>query len=142
MKIASGLGGRSCMIMFDLLPSALMAGVPQPSFGLAVVWTRGGRPLPRGRHCTGRAQRRRCLPSWPAHQRTTLRWSGDDVGRATAVEAARRDLCQGRRWDILAKVLELSEETYHQLADLAERQRRPVEDMLRLCLETCRHHRL
>ena len=42
----------------------------------------------------------------------------------------------------MAKVLELSEETYHQLADLAERQRRPVEDMLRLCLETCRHHRL
>ena len=34
----------------------------------------------------------------------------------------------------MGKVLELSEETYHQLADLAERQRRPVEDMLRLCL--------
>jgi hypothetical protein len=34
----------------------------------------------------------------------------------------------------MRKVLELSEETYHQLADLAERQRRPVEDMLRLCL--------
>lgn len=34
----------------------------------------------------------------------------------------------------MGKVLELSEETYHQLTDLAERQRRPVEDMLRLCL--------
>src|SRR5262245_7145280 len=111
--------------MFPLLPTALVAGVPQLSFGLAVVWTRGGRPLPRGRHCTGRAHRRRCLPSWPAYQRTTLRWSGDDAGRATAVEAARRELGQGRRRDIMGKVLELSEETYHQLVDLAERQRRP-----------------
>ena len=30
-------------------------------------------------------------------------------------------------------MLELSEETYHQLADLAQRQERTVEDMLRLC---------
>ena len=34
----------------------------------------------------------------------------------------------------MGKVLELSEETYHQLADLAQRQQRPVEEMLRLCL--------
>ena len=34
----------------------------------------------------------------------------------------------------MGKVLELSEETYHQLADLAEHQQRTVEEMLRLCL--------
>ena len=34
----------------------------------------------------------------------------------------------------MGKVLELSEETYHQLDDLAQRQQRPVEEMLRLCL--------
>ena len=34
----------------------------------------------------------------------------------------------------MGTVLELSEETYHQLADLAQRQQRTVEDMLRLCL--------
>ena len=34
----------------------------------------------------------------------------------------------------MGTVLELSEETYHQLADLAQRQERTVEDMLRLCL--------
>ena len=34
----------------------------------------------------------------------------------------------------MGKVLELSEEIYHQLADLAQRQQRPVEEMLRLCL--------
>ena len=34
----------------------------------------------------------------------------------------------------MGKVLELSEETYQQLADLAQRQQRTVEDMLRLCL--------
>ena len=34
----------------------------------------------------------------------------------------------------MGKVLELSEETYHQLADLAQRQQRTVEEMLRLCL--------
>ena len=36
----------------------------------------------------------------------------------------------------MGTVLELSEETYHQLADLAQRQQRTVEDMLRLCLAT------
>jgi hypothetical protein len=34
----------------------------------------------------------------------------------------------------MGTVLELSEETYHQLTDLAQRQQRPVDDMLRLCL--------
>ena len=34
----------------------------------------------------------------------------------------------------MSKVLELSDNTYQQLTDLAQRQRRPVEDMLRLCL--------
>lgn len=34
----------------------------------------------------------------------------------------------------MGKVLELSEETYYQLADLAQRQQRPVEEMLCLCL--------
>jgi hypothetical protein len=34
----------------------------------------------------------------------------------------------------MGTVLELSEETYQQLADLAQRQQRTVEDMLRLCL--------
>ena len=34
----------------------------------------------------------------------------------------------------MGKMLALSEETYHQLTDLAQRQQRPVEEMLRLCL--------
>jgi len=34
----------------------------------------------------------------------------------------------------MSKVLELSDDTYQQLTDLAQRQRQPVEDMLRLCL--------
>jgi hypothetical protein len=34
----------------------------------------------------------------------------------------------------MGKVLELSEETYRQLADLAQRQQRPLEEMFRLCL--------
>jgi hypothetical protein len=34
----------------------------------------------------------------------------------------------------MSKVLELSEETYQQLADLVQHQQRPVEEMLRLCL--------
>jgi len=34
----------------------------------------------------------------------------------------------------MGTVLELSEETYHQLTDLAQRQQRPVEEMLRLGL--------
>ncbi len=36
----------------------------------------------------------------------------------------------------MGKVLELSEETYHQLADLAQYQQRTLEEMLRLCLES------
>jgi hypothetical protein len=36
--------------------------------------------------------------------------------------------------DTMSKVLELSEETYQQLATLAAYQQRPLEDMLRLCL--------
>jgi len=36
--------------------------------------------------------------------------------------------------DTMGKVLEVPEETYDQLADLAQRQQRPVEEMLRLCL--------
>ena len=35
----------------------------------------------------------------------------------------------------MGKVLELSDETYHQLADLAQQQRTP-EEMLRVCLAT------
>jgi hypothetical protein len=35
----------------------------------------------------------------------------------------------------MGTVLELSEETYHQLADLAQRQQRTAEEMLRLCLD-------
>jgi uncharacterized membrane protein YccC len=34
----------------------------------------------------------------------------------------------------MGKVLELSEETYHQLAALAQRQQRTLEEMFRLCL--------
>jgi hypothetical protein len=34
----------------------------------------------------------------------------------------------------MGTVLALSEETYHQLTDLAQRQQQPVEEMLRLCL--------
>lgn len=34
----------------------------------------------------------------------------------------------------MGKILELSEETYHQLADLAQHQQRTLEEMLRLCL--------
>jgi len=34
----------------------------------------------------------------------------------------------------MSKVLELSDDTYQQLTDLAQRQRQPMEDMLRLCL--------
>jgi hypothetical protein len=34
----------------------------------------------------------------------------------------------------MSKVLALSDDTYQQLTDLAQRQRQPVEDMLRLCL--------
>ena len=40
----------------------------------------------------------------------------------------------GRRRDPMGKVLELSEETYHQLADLAHHQQRTLEEMFRLCL--------
>lgn len=36
---------------------------------------------------------------------------------------------------MMDKVLELSEEAYHQLADLAQSQQRTLEEMLRLCLE-------
>ena len=36
----------------------------------------------------------------------------------------------------MGKTLELSEETYRQLADLAQQQQRPLEEMLRLCLAT------
>jgi hypothetical protein len=34
----------------------------------------------------------------------------------------------------MSQVLELSDDTYQQLTNLAQRQRRPVEEMLRLCL--------
>jgi hypothetical protein len=34
----------------------------------------------------------------------------------------------------MGKVLELSEDTYHQLANLAQHQQRTLEEMLRLCL--------
>ena len=34
----------------------------------------------------------------------------------------------------MGKVLEVSEETYQQLADLAHHQQRPLEEMFRLCL--------
>ena len=34
----------------------------------------------------------------------------------------------------MGKVLELSEETYQELAELARHQQRPLEDMFRLCL--------
>ena len=34
----------------------------------------------------------------------------------------------------MGKVLEVSEETYQQLADLAKHQQQPLEEMLRLCL--------
>jgi hypothetical protein len=34
----------------------------------------------------------------------------------------------------MAKVLELPEETYHHLTDLAQRQQRPIVEMLQLCL--------
>jgi hypothetical protein len=34
----------------------------------------------------------------------------------------------------MGKVLEVPEETYQQLADLAKHQQRPLEEMLRLCL--------
>ena len=34
----------------------------------------------------------------------------------------------------MGKVVELSEETYHQLADLAQHQQRTLEEMFRLCL--------
>ena len=34
----------------------------------------------------------------------------------------------------MGKVLELSDDTYHQLADLAQQQQRTVEEMFRLCL--------
>ena len=36
----------------------------------------------------------------------------------------------------MGKVLELSEETYQQLADLAQQQQRTLEEMLRVCLAT------
>jgi hypothetical protein len=36
----------------------------------------------------------------------------------------------------MGKVLALSEETYQQLADLAQRQHRSLEEMLRICLAT------
>jgi predicted transcriptional regulator len=36
----------------------------------------------------------------------------------------------------MGKVLELSEETYQQLADLAQQQHRTPEEMLRVCLAT------
>jgi len=35
----------------------------------------------------------------------------------------------------MGKILELSEETYQQLADLAQHQQRTLEEMFRLCLE-------
>jgi len=76
----------------------------------------------------------RLLPPWPARERTTPRRLGDDAGSTTAVEAAQHNLCQGRRRDPMGKVLELSEETYHQLADLAQHQQRTLEEMFRLCL--------
>ena len=34
----------------------------------------------------------------------------------------------------MGKVLELSDDTYHQLADLAQHQQRTLEEMFRLCL--------
>ena len=34
----------------------------------------------------------------------------------------------------MGKVLELSEDTYHQLVDLAQQQQRTLEEMFRLCL--------
>ena len=36
----------------------------------------------------------------------------------------------------MGKTLELSEETYRQLADLAQQQQRSLEEMLRVCLAT------
>ena len=36
----------------------------------------------------------------------------------------------------MGKVLELSDKTYHQLADLAQYRQRTLEEMLRLCLES------
>jgi len=44
------------------------------------------------------------------------------------------DLSAQRRADRMGKVLELSEDTYHQLADLAQHQQRTLEEMFRLCL--------
>ena len=36
----------------------------------------------------------------------------------------------------MGKVLELSDETYQQLVDLAQQQQRTLEEMLRVCLAT------
>src|SRR5256712_13127191 len=45
------------------------------------------------------------------------------------------DASSGEKGDsAMGKVLELSEETYHQLADLAQHQQRTLEEMFRLCL--------
>ena len=60
--------------------------------------------------------------------RTSRRGSRDLLGKGSAQSAA----TQGE--DTMSKVLELSEETYQQLATLAAYQQRPLEEMLRLCL--------
>jgi len=44
------------------------------------------------------------------------------------------DRCVQRRSDRMGKVLELSDDTYHQLAELAQHQQRTLEEMFRLCL--------
>jgi hypothetical protein len=44
------------------------------------------------------------------------------------------DLGAQKRGDRMGKVLELSEDTYHQLAYLAQHQQRTLEEMFRLCL--------
>jgi hypothetical protein len=67
---------------------------------------------------------------------------GDWRGESPYVERGRRAILrQGSAMsaatqgeDTMSKVLELSEETYQQLATLAAAQQRPVEEMLRLCL--------
>jgi predicted transcriptional regulator len=40
----------------------------------------------------------------------------------------------------MSTILNLSEETYHQLADLAQQQHRTLEEMLRICLVVYEEH--
>jgi hypothetical protein len=59
---------------------------------------------------------------------------GGENWRRDEVPIASFPLRQRRTTDTMSTILNLSEETYQQLADLAQQQRHTLEEMLRICL--------